>query len=57
MALNVDDLEAALSELKAKGIELIDEKPRYGAHNSQIAFVHPRSTGGILIELVQATSH
>jgi methylmalonyl-CoA/ethylmalonyl-CoA epimerase len=58
MALSVDDLEAALIELKAKGIELIDEKPRYGAHNSRIAFIHPRATGGILIELVQAeTGH
>lgn len=56
MALSVDNLEAALVELKAQGIELIDEKPRYGAHNSRIAFVHPRATGGILVELVQATS-
>ncbi len=56
MALSVDDLDAALVELKTKGIELIDEKPRYGAHNSRIAFVHPRATGGILIELVQATA-
>lgn len=56
MALSVDNLDEALVELKAKGIELIDEKPRYGAHNSRIAFIHPRSTGGILIELVQATA-
>jgi methylmalonyl-CoA/ethylmalonyl-CoA epimerase len=56
MALSVDDLDEALVELKAKGIELIDEKPRYGAHNSRIAFIHPRATGGILIELVQATA-
>ncbi len=56
MALSVDNLEEALVELKAQGIELIDEKPRYGAHNSRIAFVHPRATGGILIELVQATN-
>ncbi len=56
MALSVDDLDAVLVELKTKGIELIDEKPRYGAHNSRIAFVHPRATGGILIELVQSTA-
>jgi methylmalonyl-CoA/ethylmalonyl-CoA epimerase len=56
MALSVDNLDEALVELKAKGIELIDEKPRYGAHNSRIAFIHPRATGGILIELVQATA-
>ncbi|WP_141730955.1 VOC family protein [Oligoflexus tunisiensis] len=56
MALSVDNLDEALIELKVKGIELIDEKPRYGAHNSRIAFIHPRATGGILIELVQATA-
>ncbi|HYX32259.1 MAG TPA: VOC family protein [Oligoflexus sp.] len=56
MALSVDDLDQALVELKAKGVELIDEKPRYGAHNSRIAFIHPRATGGILIELVQVTA-
>jgi methylmalonyl-CoA/ethylmalonyl-CoA epimerase len=51
IALRVDDLEAALAELKAKGIRLIDEKPRYGAGGARIAFVHPKSTGGILLEL------
>ena len=51
MALRVDDLEAALAELKAKGVRLIDEKPRYGAGGAKIAFVHPKSTGGILLEL------
>jgi methylmalonyl-CoA/ethylmalonyl-CoA epimerase len=51
LALRVDDLEAALVELKAKGIRLIDEKPRYGAGGARIAFVHPKSTGGILLEL------
>jgi methylmalonyl-CoA/ethylmalonyl-CoA epimerase len=56
MALTVDNLDEALAELKAMGIELIDEKPRYGAHNSRIAFIHPRASGGILIELVQATA-
>jgi len=47
----VDNLEAALAELKAKGVRLIDEKPRYGAGGAKIAFVHPKSTGGILLEL------
>ena len=51
IALRVDDLEAALAELKAKGVRLIDEKPRYGAGGARIAFVHPKSTGGILLEL------
>ena len=51
IALRVDDLEAALAELKAKGVRLIDEKPRYGAGGAKIAFVHPKSFGGILLEL------
>jgi methylmalonyl-CoA/ethylmalonyl-CoA epimerase len=51
LALRVDNLEAALAELKAKGVRLIDEKPRYGAGGTRIAFVHPKSTGGILLEL------
>jgi methylmalonyl-CoA/ethylmalonyl-CoA epimerase len=51
LALRVDNLEAALAELKAQGVRLIDEKPRYGAGGAKIAFVHPRSTGGVLLEL------
>ena len=51
IALRVDNLEAALAEMKAKGVRLIDEKPRYGAGGAKIAFVHPRSTGGVLLEL------
>jgi methylmalonyl-CoA/ethylmalonyl-CoA epimerase len=51
LALRVDNLEAALAELKAQGVRLIDEKPRYGAGGAKIAFAHPRSTGGVLLEL------
>jgi len=51
VALRVDNIEAALAELKAKGVRLIDETPRYGAGGARIAFVHPKSTGGILLEL------
>lgn len=51
IALRVDNIEAALAELKEKGIRLIDEKPRYGAGNARIAFVHPKATNGILLEL------
>jgi len=51
LALRVENLEAALAEMKAKGVRLIDEKPRYGAGGAKIAFVHPRSTGGVLLEL------
>jgi len=43
--------EKIYAELKAKGVRLIDEKPRYGAGGAKIAFVHPKSTGGILLEL------
>lgn len=53
LALRVDNIEEALAELKANGIRLIDEKPRYGAGGAKIAFVHPKSTGGILLELSQ----
>lgn len=51
IALRVDNLEEALAEMKAKGIRLIDETPRYGAGGAKIAFLHPKSTGGVLIEL------
>ena len=53
IALLVDDLTAALEELKAKGIRLIDEKPRYGAGGKNIAFIHPKATGGIQLELCE----
>jgi len=53
IALAVDDLEAALADLKAAGIPLIDEKPRAGAGGKRIAFLHPKGTGGILIELTE----
>ncbi len=51
LAIRVENLEKALEEMKAKGIKLIDETPRYGAGGARIAFVHPKSTGGILLEL------
>jgi len=53
IAYRVPDLPAALARLKEKGIELIDETPRPGSRGHQVAFLHPRSTGGLLIELVQ----
>ncbi len=53
MTLEVDNLEEQLAFLRGKGIKLIDEKPRQGAEGSLIAFVHPESTGGVLIELSQ----
>jgi len=50
---NLEDLENILKELKGKGIRLIDEKPRYGAGGAKIAFLHPQSTQGVLIELCE----
>lgn len=51
LAIRVENLEAALAELKEKGVRLIDEKPRLGAGGAKIAFLHPKATGGILLEL------
>ena len=53
IALRVDDIESALAELKARGVRLIDEVPRPGAHGSLVAFLHPASTHGVLVELKQ----
>jgi len=53
IAFQVEDIEAALAELKQKGLELIDEVPRIGAGGIRIAFIHPRATNGILIELCE----
>jgi methylmalonyl-coA epimerase len=53
VALRVDDIKAAIADLKAKGVQLIDEEPRYGAGGSAIAFLHPKATGGVLLELCQ----
>ena len=51
VALRVDNIENALATLKEKGVRLIDEKPRYGAGAASIAYIHPKATGGILMEL------
>ena len=51
IALRVESIEEALAELKEKGFKLIDQQPRYGAGNAQIAFLHPKAAGGILLEL------
>ena len=53
IAYVVEDIEAALAELRANGTQLIDEKPRRGKEGSLVAFVHPSSTGKVLCELVQ----
>src|ERR1051326_3858626 len=53
ITLRVDDIHAALARLKEKGVRLIDETPRPGAHGSPVAFIHPSSTHGVLVELKQ----
>ncbi len=53
IAFRVDDIEKALEELKAKGIRLIDETPRLGAGGAKIAFIHPKATNGVLVEISQ----
>jgi len=55
LAYEVDDLEAALAELKGEGVPLIDESPRPGGRGHLIAFVHPKGNHGLLVELVQRT--
>lgn len=56
IAVEVDDIEATLAQLKATGTRLIDEAPRIGAEGCLVAFVHPSATHGVLLELVQ-TEH
>jgi methylmalonyl-CoA epimerase len=53
ITLRVGDITAALAQLKAKGVRLIDETPRPGAHGSLVAFIHPASAHGVLVELKQ----
>ena len=53
IALRVENIDEALEELKEKGIQLIDETPRTGAGGARIAFLHPKSTGGVLVELCE----
>ena len=54
IAVEVENIEQALAKLKSEGMRLIDETPRIGAEGCLVAFVHPASSGGVLLELVQA---
>ena len=56
IALSVEDIRATLQALKKKGARLIDQEPRAGAGGCLVAFIHPSSTGGVLLELVQEPS-
>jgi methylmalonyl-CoA/ethylmalonyl-CoA epimerase len=53
IAFEVEDIDQAIEELKAKGVPLIDQQARPGAHNTRVAFLHPKATYGVLIELVE----
>jgi methylmalonyl-CoA/ethylmalonyl-CoA epimerase len=53
LCLEVEDLRSKLSDLKSRAVRLIDEEPRIGAGGALVAFIHPASTGGVLIELTQ----
>jgi len=53
VAYAVDDIDATLEKLAAAGLQLIDSKPRVGIRDSRVAFLHPRSTGGVLTEIVE----
>lgn len=57
IAVRVNDIHSTLARLKERGARLIDEQPRVGAGGSLIAFVHPSSTNGVLLELVEHTAH
>ena len=53
IAIRVPSIEEAIAEMQQKGFRMIDEKPRYGAGGARIAFMHPKSTGGVLLELTE----
>jgi methylmalonyl-CoA/ethylmalonyl-CoA epimerase len=57
LAWKVDDVAAAIARLEKDGVRMIDRAPRPGAHGTRIAFVHPKSTGGVLMELVEEPRH
>ncbi len=54
VAYEVDDIEAAISKLELDGLRMVDTVPRSGAHGARIAFIHPKSSGGVLTELCQS---
>lgn len=53
IAFEVDDIHQAMANAKAQGLQLLSEHPKPGAHGTQVVFVHPKSTGGVLVEFVQ----
>ncbi|MGB5105643.1 MAG: methylmalonyl-CoA epimerase [Candidatus Zixiibacteriota bacterium] len=57
ICLAVDNIEGALADYKSRGFRLIDEVPRFGGEGRRVAFMHPQSTNGVLIELEETSSH
>jgi len=57
VAYQVDDIDAALEKVREAGLRLIDEEPRNGIRGSRVAFLHPKSTGGVLTEIVEPAEH
>jgi methylmalonyl-CoA epimerase len=57
VAYQVDDIDAALEKVRDAGLRLIDEEPRNGIRGSRVAFLHPKSTGGVLTEIVEPADH
>lgn len=57
IAYQVADVAAEVERLKSEGVQMVDQTPRAGAHNTKIAFVHPKASGGVLTELVQEAGH
>lgn len=53
IAIRVPDIKAAIAQMKEKGVQMIDNEPRYGAGGASIAFCHPKATGGVLLELCE----
>jgi methylmalonyl-CoA/ethylmalonyl-CoA epimerase len=53
VAYRTEDIDSALDSVRAAGLSLIDEEPRIGIRNSRVAFIHPKSTGGVLTEIVE----
>jgi methylmalonyl-CoA/ethylmalonyl-CoA epimerase len=53
IALGVEDIESRIQQIKENGIKMIDEKPRIGAHKANVAFMHPKATAGVLVELCE----
>lgn len=56
ICLRVKDIQSVIDRLKSKGVQLINDVPKIGAHNCMVAFIHPKSTGGVLIELSEKRS-